>query len=341
MEKGKAVIEMDEDAIKNEGGVVAKLPKEQLKSLFYLFAGKPDSRIKVYSKPLFLKMEDIVELNDCITRKLQLHNIDAQITSLTMGFEGSNIQEFGTWSEFLEHSWQTPDCTEEIVIKWDFLVSVNGYSSPQRHTLLVRLSSDMKPGKFMQMIASGNSEDFDQIDVLTAPAFCRVDFINLQLSKELINEVSQWVDGRIEPSLITDLYYFFKKKRQIIALFTHHATTFIFMMLWVSSFLWASTNIYQGTISNEIIAIWIFTGMYALHPIGKVGHILASRAYSKLERIDGKKVVFEFTSGDKKSNSEAADKNKKQGEQFMKQTIISFAISVLAGILVTYLFLGS
>ena len=36
------IIEMDDETIKKQGGVVAKLPKEQLKSLFYLFAGKPD-----------------------------------------------------------------------------------------------------------------------------------------------------------------------------------------------------------------------------------------------------------------------------------------------------------
>lgn len=53
MSDRNAVIEMDEDSVNSHGGVVAKLPKEQLKSLFYLFAGKPDSRVKVYHKPLF------------------------------------------------------------------------------------------------------------------------------------------------------------------------------------------------------------------------------------------------------------------------------------------------
>ncbi|WP_429103076.1 hypothetical protein, partial [Aeromonas veronii] len=44
MNKNNAVIEMGDDAVRNQGAIVAKLPREHLKSLFYLFAGKPDSR---------------------------------------------------------------------------------------------------------------------------------------------------------------------------------------------------------------------------------------------------------------------------------------------------------
>ena len=339
VKKGNTIIEMNEDSMDGSSDIVAKLPKEQLKSLFYLFAGKPDSRIKVYSKPLFIDIDDIYELNDCITTKLKLHHIDAQITSLTMGFEGSNIQDFSSWTDFQNFTWQTPERTEEIVIKWDFLVSVEGFSSPQRHTLLVRLSNDMKPGKFMQMIASGNSEDFDQIDVLTAPAFCRVDFINLQLSKELINEVTLWVEGRKEPALITDIYYFFKKNRQFIALLTHHSTTFLYILLWVSSFLWANEHLYNNSLDNKNMALWLFIGIYGISIAGKLGFILASKGYTKLEKINGKKVVFEFTSGDKKSNAESIDKNKQHGKEFIKQSLISLTLSIIGGVIVTLFFL--
>ncbi|WP_233078305.1 hypothetical protein [Rheinheimera soli] len=341
MTNGNAVIEMDEDSIKKQGGIVAKLPKEQLKSLFYLFAGKPDSRIKVYHKPLFLDVNDLVELNACITRKLQLHNIDAQITSLNIVYEGADIQEFGSWSEFVEHHWQTPDCIEEIVIKWDFMVCIQGFDLPQRHTLLVRVSSDMKPGKFMQMMASGNSDDFDQIDVMTAPAFCRVDFINAQISKELINEVSDWVNGRKEPALITDFYYWFKKRRQTIAELIHHAVIFMYATLWVSSFLWVNTNLYGGTMAMHVIAIWLFLGLYAFTPTGKIGHLMASKVYGALDNINGKKVVFNFTSGDKKRNAESIDINKQHGKNFLKQSGWSLVLNIFAGVIASYLYMNS
>ncbi|MCW8832119.1 MAG: hypothetical protein OQK09_04880 [Colwellia sp.] len=341
MTHGNAVIEMDEDSVKKSGGVVAKMPKEQLKSLFYFFAGKPDSRIKVYHKPLYLEVSDIIELNDCISRKLQIHNIDAKITSLNIGYEDSDMQEFGTWAEFQEHHWQAPECVEEVVIKWDFMVDIQGYESPQRHTLLVRISSDMKPGKFMQMMASGNSDDFDQVDVLTAPAFCRVDFINAQISKELINEVTDWVKARKEPALITDFYYWFKKRRQRLAELTHHSVTLMYALLWVSSFLWINTHQYSGDMTVKITAIWLFLGLYGFNPVGKIGHILASRVYGALDDINGQKVVFSLTSGDKKANAEAIDINKKHGKTFIKQTIWSLVLNIVAGIAATYLYLHS
>ncbi|EJL6503411.1 hypothetical protein ACN1YD_003373 [Vibrio cholerae] len=336
------VIEMNGSLKNEQGAVVAKLPKEQLKSLFYLFAGKPDSRIKVYHKPLFIELDDIKELNECITRKLQTNHINAQITSLTIGYEGSDIQEFGTWLEFIEHHWQSPECVEEVVIKWDFMVDIHGYEVAQRHTLLVRISGDMKPGKFMQMMVSGNYDDFDQIDVMTAPSFCRVDFINAQISKELINEVTDWINARRQPALITDFYYWFKKRRQSIATFVHHSFIFMYSLLWTASFLWFDSNIYPSVdIPTKYVAVWLFFGLYGFTPIGKIGHYLASKVYSALDEINGKKVVFNITSGDKKSNAEAIDSNKQHGRLFLRQTAWSLFLNVVAGILASYLYMNS
>jgi len=341
MTSDNAVIEMDEESIKKADGIVAKLPKEQLKSLFYLFAGKPDSRMKVFHKPIFIEINDIIELNDCITRKLKTHNIDSQITSLTIGYIGSDIQEYGTWEEFMSHHWQDPECIEELVIKWDFMVSLDSYEIPQRHTLMVRISSDMKPGKFLQMMASGNSDDFDKVDVLSAPAFCRVDFINAQISKELINEVSDWFKARKQPALIPNTYYWLKKRRQGIAELLHHSSLLMYAVVWAAAFLWSGANSYEDEMPMQHIAIWLFVGLTVLTPVHKIGHILASRIYNSLDELEGSKVVFEFTSGDKKKNAELIDTNKQQGKKFIKESIWSLALNVLAGLIATYLYLNS
>jgi len=108
-----------------------------------------------------------------------------------VGYVGSEINEFGTWSEFESHHWQEPEKIEELVIKWDFLVNIQDLAVPQRHTLLFRVSTDIKPGKLLQLLSSGNSDDFDTEEMFASPAFCRVDFINAQLSKELINVVHE------------------------------------------------------------------------------------------------------------------------------------------------------
>jgi hypothetical protein len=339
--KEHAVIELDEESIKKSGGVVAKLPKEQLKSLFYLFTAKPDSRIKVFHQPVFVDVNDVVELNDCITRKLQTHNIDSQVTTITASYKGAEVTEFGTWMEFKNHHWQEAECIEEIVIKWDFMVAINAYEVSQRHTLLVRISSEMKPGKFLQMMATGNSDDFENIDILTAPGFCRVDFINAQISKELINQVSDWFKGRKMPRLIPGGYSWFKKQRQNIARFTHHTFPLMFCLLWIVAFHWFDVNKANGDISMQNTAVWLFLGMYLFGPVADVGNTLASRIFTALEHIGSSKVVFEFTSGDKKANSELLDRNVVQGRKFIKEVLLSLMLNIIAGLIATYLYMNT
>lgn len=323
------------------GELVAKLPKDHLRSLFYLFSGKPDSRIKVFSEPIHIDRGDIVELNDCITRKLKVHRIDAQITSVRVGYIGADLNEFGTWAEFTSHHWQEPECIEEIVIKWDFMVKLDSYKIPQRHTLMVRISTDVKPGKVIQMIASGNSDEFDQMDYLAAPAFCRVDFINAQISKELINEVSDWYKGRKSPHLIPDNYYWFKKRKQGIAELVHHSIPLSGTIFFIALIYWLNANKYGGHIPVHILGVTMMFGLYAIAPFSRMGHLLASRVFESLKKLEGSKVVFEFTSGDKKRIAELVQENRKKGKKFIKESAIAIMLNIVASIIYTWLFISS
>ncbi len=196
--------------------LVARVPKEQLKSLFYLFSGKPDSRIKTFKDAIQITKPDVLELHDCISAKLATHHIDAVIATVKIGYEGSQLSEFGTWAEFAGHTFTEPEKVEEIVVKWDFLVNVREYANPQRHTVLFRVSREMKPSQLFHMLGAGNHDELDQVDVMSCPAFCRVDFINAQISKELINVVSDWYEGRKEPELIEPTLFKLKKNKNIL-----------------------------------------------------------------------------------------------------------------------------
>ncbi|KAB7702107.1 hypothetical protein GBN33_03130 [Plesiomonas shigelloides] len=341
MTSNNTIIEVGNGAGNHSKGLVATLPKEHLKSLFYLFAGKPDSRIKVFEKSIFLCVEDVIELNACITRKLQTNRVEGQITTVTISYKGSETQEFGTWDEFINHHWQESDCVEEVVVKWDFMLKLDGYEIPQRHTLLVRVSADIKPGKYLQMIASGNSDEFDQFDVLTAPAFCRVDFINSQISKELINQVSDWFASRREPALIPDKYYWFKQRRQGVAEVIHNLFPLMYSILWITALLWINKNEYSGKISMEYLSIWIFSGFLFLTYSNRLGLNCAKKTFASLKALDGHKVAFEFTSGDKKKNAELLQRNKAQGWKFVKEVSLSMILNIIAGLIATYLYVHS
>lgn len=336
---GDGVVEKD-DAEKQVGDLVSRIPKEHLKALFYLYAGKPDSRIKVFTDPVALAPSDIIELNSSITRKLNGHSIHAQVTSVTVGYNGADIQEFGSWAEFLSHSWQEPNCVEEVVVKWDFMLTVQQYEAPQRHTLLVRISSDMKPGKFFQLLASGNADEFEKLDVMTAPAFCRVDFINAQISKELINEVSDWYAGRARPLLIPSFYYWFKKQRNRIAMVIHYSFPMMLTFVWLGLYFWS----FSGEGGSSLILhsfAWLFGGIFLLQPFGKIGHSIASKTFAQLGEIAGNRVVFSFTSGDRRRNSEIMQRNQRQGRRFLVGTGWALFMNVVAGVIASYLYTNS
>jgi hypothetical protein len=317
------------------------LSKEQLKSYFYLFSGKPDSKVKVFNTPIFIEPQDIRELNDCVTRKLNVHNIDAQVTSLQVGYEGDQISEFGSWAEFDTHHWQESDKIEEIVIKWDFLVQLREYEAPQRHTLLVRISSDLKQGRLMQMLMSGNSDEFDKVDIMSAPAFCRVDFINAQISKELINVVTDWYEGRKSPALIPPVYFWLKQHRNLIGNLILDLTSLMYAVIWISFLLWSNTNWYQGNQPVEIMFAWLFFGIALFSIARKIGDRLARAVFNALKELDGSRVVFSFTTGDKKQSAEALQRNRQSGKKFVIKTLGALTVNIAGGIIAALLYSNS
>lgn len=318
--------------------ILTAMPKDQLRSLFYLFAAKPDSRIKVFEEPIHLELADITELNDCVSRKLKIHNIEASITSVTVAYADADVNEFGTWVEFSQHHWQQPETVEEIVVKWDFLAKIENYAVPQRHTLLYRVSNETKPGKVLQMLFSGNADDFENLDVIGAPSFCRVDFINAQLSKELINVVTDWHKGRKSPKLIPDIIYTLKKRKQLIAEAADYLTSFSLTILLASFIYSVSVKYFNSQLPVHIALSTIFIGLFALRVIGKIANSLAKKLYKSLGEVEGSKVVFEFTSGDRKQISDQKQKNKNQGIKFAWNAFWNIALNLAASGLWAYLF---
>lgn len=320
----------------SEHDVIASVPREHLKSFFYLFSGKPDSRIKVFSEPVHLTQSDIVELNDCVSRKLTTHQIDSLITTVKVSYKGQHLSEFGSWAEFAAHHWQEPECIEELVVKWDFMVQVQAFAAPQRHTLLVRISTDLKPGKVFQLLVAGNSDQFDQLDMYAAPAFCRVDFINAQISKELINVVDEWYRARRRPQLIAHTFFWCKQHRQRIAQGFDQLLLLSWVLVLSSVSLWASQHYFDHAVPNHLAALGCFLGIYSLRVVARVSHAMAGLVYNALKALDGSRVVFEFTSGDRKQIAAQQDENRRHSHQFIVSSAWNILLNLAASVIWVY-----
>ena len=72
---------------------------------------------------------------------------------------------------------------------------IPGYSQPQNHNLVVKITNGLRPEEVLNLIFSGKIEDFDEIELNSIPIIARVDFIQVILGEELLNIVGEWVKG--------------------------------------------------------------------------------------------------------------------------------------------------
>lgn len=191
------------------------------------------------------------------------------------------------------------------------------------------------------MLAAGKSDEFDDIDMYTAPAFCRVDFINAQISKELVNVVDDWYKGRRSPVLIPELYYWFKKRRRTVAeIFEHWLLLSWVLTLTVFAFR-AANEFYQLSVPVYVAGVGVFLAVYSLRPVGRISNIAAGKIFNSLKDLEGSRVVFEFTSGDRKRIADLRQENRKQGKKFVLSAGWNLALNILASIMYGYLFATS
>jgi hypothetical protein len=211
---------IDEDGTalpnRSEARLQLDVPREALKSLFYLVAGKPDSLYKLFNGPLLVNYIDLNELNEMVCEKLEHFEMMGSISAVTVNHNNGIIKEFSTWNDFESANWAGPEVTEGVSLRWDFLAKLPGYNLPQRHTATVRIASDPTPLHMLQTIFSQDPEDIDKLDTLFSPVVCRVDFINGLLAQEFINIVDRWHKGRRKPASSSLIYFKLLKYRRII-----------------------------------------------------------------------------------------------------------------------------
>ena len=266
--------------------VIASTPREALKAMFYMFAGKPDSIVKIFDRRIVIKIEDIEELNLRIKEKLENHRIEGVLTSVDIGYENNKIDQLSSWDEFASKNWNIADVTDHILVKWDFLIKLPQYPIPQRHTLVVRLSSGIDPRQLFQLMISKGFDELDKIDEQVAPCHCRVDFINHILSQELINVVEEWNKSRLQPATRVGLCHYLKKIRVWIARAIHYSLPLCGVLLALS-FLHNFTsqlNI-EASLSLEDMRnmlYWLTGTSFAVFILTKFGHWIAKKAYTAL-----------------------------------------------------------
>lgn len=332
----KETIDNDDKPIrlKSTESVVASIPKEAFKAMFYMFAGKPDSKVKMMNRHVTITPEDILDLNTKITDKLKLHNIDQSITTALIKFSKEESIEFGTWAEFKDYDFKIPYVTEEISLRWDFLIKLPVYAVAQRHTLTVRLSSKPNPKDVIQLIFSQDPDDDSDIETKLGLCMARVDFISHRLADELISVVVEWNNSLRQPVSACNWFCNLEKHGNLLARGIHYSLPIMFAV--VSLF---SLNTILPSQSNNVTvndlancSKWLLIAIIGLYISINYGKYLASKCFMALSNY-GMFVPFQITRGDENRNLKNEKSNKKKIYSFFLNGGIALTLNVAAGII--------
>jgi len=316
--------------------------ENDLKALFYMFVGKPDSNFKLFYEPITVKVDDIIELNERVTRKLINHQIAGIVTTVNINYRENEIEEFGIWESFLQKDWRTPNRTETLAIKWDFLVNFPNFQAPQRHTLLVKIQNGLSPWELMQMMFSEEPSDTNSIDLGSANIFCRVDFINNVLSDELIHIVEQWQESRIKPDIVNNSIKSLKKHAELIARICHYSIPISISILACALMFNFVSVIFPV---NELVSVyimrdyflWLFLSLIISLLSLQIGKSIAQKVYESIREY-GKTTIFELTNGDKNRQIELVKNNKKTWKVLLLNSILALILNLVSAGIACVLF---
>lgn len=326
---------------RNGSEITATVSNNSFKTLFYLLAGKPDSKFKGFNKNVVLKKDDIIELNQSIVNKLTSTNrvyenlivTNVEITYATNAKNTSINGETFDIKSFIEHNFTEGSTIDSMIIKWDFMISLDQYTAPQRHTVMVRISTGLSSFNILQTLMSGNNDEISELDYELSRIFCRVDFINSTIADEIIFIIEKWVDSCSESPIVKHSWIKSSKVRYTFSNFIEYIIPFFGLIYLIGIF-----EIYFLTPSTHIETYfyWLLASIFFLKLMHKFGFYIAKSIFNSMNNY-GEYCVFEITKGDINKKDKLLIKNKKIIENFVGMIIYTLVLGIIASIVATYI----
>jgi len=332
--KENEIQKKDTMSITKREDLIASIPKDEFKSWFYLLSGKPDSTVKFFPEPIIIGANDIEELNNAVQDKLRTHHIEGCITSVTINYSNNTVKEFSTWAEFEVHNWKRPETTENVFVKWDFMVDMPNFEIPQRHTMTLRIANEIKPAHVLNAMFGGGQtlNNWENLENEMSPVYCRVDFINQSLGQELVNIVNEWYQGQRKIKHIGRFMQVVTKQKRIFAQSIHYSIPLL------TGALACALMFYRCEIGNctdpltvsasKWLFIWLFISFFSVILTEQIGKKISSSVFNNLSGY-GESHYFKFTNGDKNRQDAKAEKNKKQLIRIWGKIILTVVLDIV------------
>ena len=329
------------DLIERDHQIVAAVDKDAFRAMFYLFAGKPDSKHQSFPGKVTLSPSDLIDVNERVHDKFKLHNITQVITTVSLSLDHNQTLDFGTWAEFISHDWRDPAAVRDLTIRWDFLIKLDSYAQPQRHTLTVNFSAGMNPTSMLRIVvdAVDAPQDID-MSKMFGGCIAKVDFISHSLADELLALIGRW--HSILPVNVASgtLLEKCEKNDELIAKIIHHSMPLTAAV--VSYFLLQN---FVGTLQPDspltvtimkFFSLWTLGALMLIWGASGLGKFIASCTYRAITKY-GAHHTFRFTNGDTVRAKALEVRNKKSATRFCCSIAQAVSLHVIAGIIVIYL----
>ncbi len=137
---------------------------ERLKHIFYMLHGETTTRSRPFKGAIQVSKGDVEMLISDISEQLKLSHVRDKTILVGVGFEKDFVEK--PFSEFQMSKWNEPDKTKEITIKINFLYEDYDSGNPLKHSIFIRISKGLKPGNMLQLMASNDSEQLDNLENL-------------------------------------------------------------------------------------------------------------------------------------------------------------------------------
>ncbi len=297
---------------------------QDFKSLYYQLNAKPDSSIKLFKERKVIEIADLIDIDSKIKEKLLNHRLAGSFTSIKISFSDKRILDICDWNEFLKLRWDEATSIEHIELQWDFNVIIPRYRLPQRHTLKLRIGSNLKPNEMIQLIFLEDSDIKE--DELKSVVICKVDYINVVISTELLSIVTDWYDAL--PSLT-------ESNKLLNFIYHHHNTlgSFLNVLFDIGGVLVGlgiiqiilKYHIFQPSVNlllNVAIALallWIPVYIFSF-----IGTIFTEKFRNSINKISTPS-MFNITKGDKNKNI----RRKKENDNLLFQLISQIVTTII------------
>lgn len=336
----------DKNEITMENSEPQYLQEKDYKSFFYQMVAEKDSTIKIFNKrDIVIDFDDICRLNDYIVEKLQSHYKDAGFsTKVYVKFDNKKKQQFSSWGAFEEHKWRENESINSIILTWEFNAIMPKFSIPQKHTLTVKLSDNMRPEEYFNLMISGTIEEVEEIEQGFYPVVASVDFIDRILGDELLDIVEKWVNGLRESAIDRNAVLLkLRKHKRKIAFFVNYISYFLIIICSIFALKYYILNYDVKSLgdlsldhaANIIVAcfivslVWIFVRKFS----GYVGE----KVFDAL-RDYGDCYLFQITPGDKKKQDRMQKAERSNKVKIIFNLVTNLLIDFGCSIIIAYLF---